>query len=139
MIVPCCGELRELKSGHYHKIVEITENAGKCLLEEYLVRTEVLYIFTISLSGADILTLIHLLCLYLLQVDEPSCSTPRRRPYNLPSSGSIEELRTPPFDELLKTFWDGKSSKQANGDIKHLIEAATHSLRDPRVPLTAIN
>lgn len=108
MIVPCCGELRELKSGHYHKIVEITENAGKCLLEEYLV-------------------------------DEPSCSTPRRRPYNLPSSGSIEELRTPPFDELLKTFWDGKSSKQANGDIKHLIEAAAHSLRDPRVPLTAIN
>lgn len=38
MIVPCCGELRELNSGHHHKIVEITENAGKCLQEEYLVR-----------------------------------------------------------------------------------------------------
>lgn len=38
MIVPCCGELRELKGGHYHKIVEITENAGKCLLSEYAVR-----------------------------------------------------------------------------------------------------
>ena len=37
MIVPCCGELRELKSGHYHKVVEITENAGKCLLDEYTV------------------------------------------------------------------------------------------------------
>ena len=38
MIVPCCGDLRELKGGHYHKIVEITENAGKCLLDEYVVR-----------------------------------------------------------------------------------------------------
>lgn len=38
MIVPCCGDLRELKGGHYHKIVEITENAGKCLLAEYMVR-----------------------------------------------------------------------------------------------------
>lgn len=38
MIVPCCGDLRELKGGHYHKIVEITENAGKCLLYEYTVR-----------------------------------------------------------------------------------------------------
>lgn len=39
MIVPCCGALRELRSGHYHKIVEITENAGKCLQEEYMVRS----------------------------------------------------------------------------------------------------
>jgi hypothetical protein len=38
MIVPCCGDLRELKGGHYHKIVEITEDAGKCLLHEYTVR-----------------------------------------------------------------------------------------------------
>lgn len=75
------------------------------------------------------------------QVDEPSCSTPRKRPFNLPSITSIEELRTPAFEELLKSFWDGKSSKQANGDIKHIIEAAAaaHSLRDSRLPLTAIN
>jgi kinesin family protein 11 len=37
MIFPCCGDLRELKGSHYHKIVEITENAGKCLLDEYVV------------------------------------------------------------------------------------------------------
>ncbi|XP_022849070.1 kinesin-like protein KIN-5D [Olea europaea var. sylvestris] len=107
MIVPCCGDLRELKSGHYHKFVEITENAGKCLLEEYMV-------------------------------DKPSCSTPRKKSYNLPCTASIEELQTPSFEELLKTFWDAKSSKQVNGDAKHILEAA-HSLRDSRVPLTAIN
>lgn len=39
MIVPCCGELRELKSGHYHKVVEITDHAGQCLSQEYMVRT----------------------------------------------------------------------------------------------------
>ena len=37
MIIPCCGDLKELKGGHYHRIVEITENAGKCLLNEYVV------------------------------------------------------------------------------------------------------
>ncbi|GFZ20555.1 P-loop containing nucleoside triphosphate hydrolases superfamily protein [Actinidia rufa] len=110
MIVPCCGELRELKSGHYHKVVEITENAGKCLLDEYTV-------------------------------DQPSCSTPRKRLFNLPSIGSIEELRTPSFEELLRSFWDAKSSKQANGDVKHILGSyeGPHSLRDSRVPLTAIN
>ncbi|KAH9701008.1 kinesin-like protein KIN-5D [Citrus sinensis] len=110
MIVPCCGDLRELKGGHYHKIVEITENAGKCLLNEYMV-------------------------------DEPSCSTPRKRSFNLPSMASIEELRTPAFEELLRSFWDVKSSKQANGDLKHIVGAyeAAQSLRDSRVPLTAIN
>ncbi|KAK6234771.1 hypothetical protein QUC31_018546 [Theobroma cacao] len=110
MIVPCCEDLRELKGGHYHKIVEITENAGKCLEEEYMV-------------------------------DKPSCSTPRRRPFNLPSESSIEELKTPPFEELLKLFWEAKSAKLANGDVKHILAAyeAAQSLRDPRVPLTAIN
>ncbi|KAK2997456.1 hypothetical protein RJ639_024521 [Escallonia herrerae] len=110
MIIPCCGELRELKSGHYHKTVEITENAGKCFLDEYMV-------------------------------DQPSCSTPKKRPFNLPSITSIEELRTPEFEELLKSFWDAKSSKQVNGDVKHILAAhdSAQSLRDSRVPLTAIN
>ncbi|GFZ17960.1 P-loop containing nucleoside triphosphate hydrolases superfamily protein [Actinidia rufa] len=110
MIVPCCGELRELKNGHYHKVVEITENAGKCLLDEYTA-------------------------------DQPSCSTPSKRLFNLPSIGSIEELRTPSFEELLRSFWDAKSSKHANGDVKHILGSyeGPHSLRDSRVPLTAIN
>ncbi|XP_050233061.1 kinesin-like protein KIN-5D [Mercurialis annua] len=111
MIVPCCEDLRELKGGHYHKIVEVTDNAGKCLQDEYAV-------------------------------DEPSCSTPRKRSFNLPSIASIEELRTPAFEELLKSFWDTKSAKQANGDIKQHIAAvyeAAQSLKDSRVPLTAIN
>ncbi|KAG6415077.1 hypothetical protein SASPL_122479 [Salvia splendens] len=107
MIVPCCGDLRDLNSGHYHKIVEITENAGKCLLEEYTV-------------------------------DQPSCSTPKKRPINPSSVTSIEELRTPSFEELLSVFWDAKSSKQANGDAKHILEAAV-AMRDSRVPLTALN
>ncbi|KAF5744663.1 kinesin-related protein [Tripterygium wilfordii] len=110
MVGPCCEDLRELKSGHYHKIVEITENAGKCLQDEYMV-------------------------------DQQSCSTPRKRSFNLPSISSIEELRTPAFEELLKSFWDAKSAKLSNGDAKHIVGAyeAAQSLRDSRVPLTAIN
>ncbi|RDX72318.1 Kinesin-like protein KIN-5D, partial [Mucuna pruriens] len=109
MIIPCCCDLRELKGGHYHRIVEITENAGKCLLSEYTV-------------------------------DEPSCSTPRKRPFNLPSVSSIEELRTPSFEELLKSFWDAKSPKHANGDVTYIgAYEAAQSVRDSRVPLIAIN
>lgn len=109
MITPCCGDLTELKGGHYNRIVEITENAGKCLLNEYMV-------------------------------DEPSCSTPTRRLFNLPSVSSIEELRTPSFEELLKAFWDAKSHKLANGDVKHIGSyEETQSVRDSRVPLTTIN
>ncbi|GLU02436.1 hypothetical protein SLE2022_196870 [Rubroshorea leprosula] len=110
IILPCYGDLRELKGGHYHKIVEITENAGKCLLDDYTV-------------------------------DEPSCSTPRKRSFNLPSVSSIEELKTPPFEELVKSFWESKSGKHANGDVKHIMAAyeAAQSVRDSRVPLTAIN
>ncbi|KAG4988653.1 hypothetical protein JHK82_030990 [Glycine max] len=109
MIIPCCGDLRELKGGHYHRIVEITENAGKCLLSEYTV-------------------------------DEPSCSTPRKRSFNLPSVSSIEELRTPSFEELLKSFWDAKSPKHANGDVRYIgAYEAAQSVRDSRVPLIAIN
>ncbi|XP_071721316.1 kinesin-like protein KIN-5D [Rutidosis leptorrhynchoides] len=104
IIVPCCGELRELKCGHYHKIIEITDNAGKTLLNDYTV-------------------------------DEPSCSTPKKRSFNLPSMTSIEELQTPSFEELLKFFWDSKaSSKLPNGDVKQ-----PQSPRDSRIPLIAIN
>ncbi|WOL14877.1 kinesin-like protein KIN-5A [Canna indica] len=111
MLVPCHGELRELKSGHYHKIVEITDNTGKCLEEEYIV-------------------------------DVPSCSTPKRRPINLPTASSIEELRTPAFEDLLKSFWEAMPAhKLANGDVKNLSGAyeAQFQSRDSRVPLTAIN
>lgn len=78
-------------------------------------------------------------------VDEPSCSTPRRRAINLPSTTSIEELRTPAFEELLKSFWESKStaSKQANGEAKQFPGAfespQAQALRDSRAPLAAIN
>ncbi|WOL08474.1 kinesin-like protein KIN-5A [Canna indica] len=112
MLIPCCGELRELRSGHYHKIVEITEIAGKCLEEEYVV-------------------------------DIPSCSTPRKRSINLPSTTSIQELRTPAFEELLKSYWEANAaSKEVNGDLRHiseLHESQLQALRDARFPLTAMN
>ncbi|CAF2150603.1 unnamed protein product [Brassica napus] len=40
MIIPCYEDLIELKSDHNHKIVEITDNTGKCLLDEYIVTSE---------------------------------------------------------------------------------------------------
>ncbi|XP_020277289.1 kinesin-like protein KIN-5A [Asparagus officinalis] len=107
MIVPCRVELRDLKSGHHHKITDISENAEKCLEVEY-------------------------------RVDEPSCSTPKRRSINLPSTSAIEELRTPAFEELLKSFWElnPSASKQAHGEAKQFSGA----FESPsRVPLTAIN
>ncbi|CAF2078169.1 unnamed protein product [Brassica napus] len=98
MIIPCCEDLIEPKSDHSHKIVEITNNTGKYLLDENLV-------------------------------DEPSCSTPRKRPNDIPSIESIEALRIP----------------HANGDAKeqqHLIRASSvyvAAVSDSRSPLSAVN
>ncbi|VFQ91454.1 unnamed protein product [Cuscuta campestris] len=72
-------------------------------------------------------------------VDEPSCSTPAKRMINLPSVDSIEELRTPAFEELVRSFWDVKLSKLPNGDLKQHIAESPQRLRDSRLPLTAIN
>ncbi|CAF2074717.1 hypothetical protein Bca4012_089304 [Brassica carinata] len=115
MIILCCEDLIELKSDHNHKIVEITDNAGKCLLDEYIV-------------------------------DEPSCSTPRKRAIEIPSFESIEELRTSASEELLRAFQDEKLFKQANGDAKqqqhHLIRVSSlyeAAVSDSRSPLSAVN
>ncbi|KMZ64308.1 Kinesin-related protein-like [Zostera marina] len=76
-------------------------------------------------------------------VDEPSCSTPKKRTINLPSASSIEELRTPAFEDLLKFFWESKSgAKFVNGDVKHLLgsyDSQTQAWRDSRMPLTTLN
>lgn len=173
VIAPCYGHMGQLKGGHYDKILGITEDSGKCLLDEYEVRVS---LFTLSACGSrlctlcnqawvSVLTAYFLFCarlhsvfvthevsfaIFLLihqlnvcseQVDEPTCSTPRRRQFNLPTIASIEELRTPAFEELLRLFWDMKSSKQANGDMKYVLglNESAQSVRDSRLPLTAIN
>ncbi|KAJ3676388.1 hypothetical protein LUZ60_003800 [Juncus effusus] len=110
ILTPCHENIMELRSGHYVKVVQITENAGKSLEEDYLV-------------------------------DEPSCSTPRKREINLPTAEYIEELRTPDFDELIKSFWEGKSNLRQIGDIKvnGSYESPSQSMRDSRVPLIIKN
>jgi kinesin family member 11 len=153
ILTPCHGEMRELKGGHQSKVVEITENTGKCLEEEYLVSShEKATVFFREYEKQQL----GLLSLNLpltklppakssqtLQVDEPSCSTPRRRQIDLPSVESIEELRTPDYNELLKSFRETRGSwKQANRDMRHFSEVqepASPSVRDSRVPLVARN
>ncbi|KAF2593281.1 hypothetical protein F2Q70_00043026, partial [Brassica cretica] len=61
MIIPCCEDLIEPKSDHSHKVVEIKISAWKYLLDE------------------------NLNVLWCKQVDELSCSTPMKRPNDIPS------------------------------------------------------
>ncbi|KAM0849728.1 hypothetical protein ACQ4PT_053551 [Festuca glaucescens] len=69
------------------------------------------------------------------KVDEPTCSTPRRRQISIPSSQSIEGLVTP-LEDLVKSFWDNRTpSKLMTGNVKRLDLA----IETERVPLTAIN
>jgi hypothetical protein len=54
ILTPCHGEMWELKGGHQSKVVEITDNAGKCLEEEYLVSSrEKQQLGLFSLSSTD--------------------------------------------------------------------------------------
>jgi kinesin family protein 11 len=73
--------------------------------------------------------------LFITQVDEPTCSTPRRRQISIPSSQSIEGLVTP-LDDLVRSFWDSRTpSKLVTGNVKRLDLA----IETERVPLTTIN
>lgn len=76
--------------------------------------------------------------------DQPNCTTPKRRPINVPNLECIQNLQTPCFEELLQTFWDTKSekrSKHGNGEVKQLLYSSPDitSVRDTRSPLTTIN
>ncbi|GER34434.1 kinesin-related protein-like [Striga asiatica] len=42
VISPCRADLRELDNAHNRKISEITENAGKCLLQDYKARNKII-------------------------------------------------------------------------------------------------
>ncbi|KAI4991447.1 hypothetical protein ZWY2020_039818 [Hordeum vulgare] len=69
------------------------------------------------------------------KVDEPTCSTPRRRQVNIPSCQSIEGLVTP-LEDLVKSFRDSRTpSKLVAGNAKRLDLA----IEMERVPLTTIN
>ncbi|KAL5216755.1 hypothetical protein ABZP36_008156 [Zizania latifolia] len=68
-------------------------------------------------------------------VDEPSCSTPRRRQIDLPRMESIEQLRTPDYNELLRSFRESRGSwKKANGDMKHFLELQELRHHQPQTP-----
>ncbi|KAL7248233.1 hypothetical protein ACSBR2_003026 [Camellia fascicularis] len=88
LIATCREGVREMEITHSHKSIEIIQNAEKSLVNEYRVD------------------------------DQPSPSAPQKQPFNLPCPTSIEELKTPPFEDLLKSFWATRSkNQQLNGDV----------------------
>lgn len=71
-------------------------------------------------------------------MDEPTCSTPRKRMMKVPSPKSIEDLKSPAFDELIKAFYEDKVlSKNSGGDLK--IVASAIESPNSRQPFSAIN
>lgn len=67
------------------------------------------------------------------QVEESSCSTLMKRSFNLPSTASVEELRTPAFEELLRLFRKADSKEKINGygnvhNTTGVLEATLESL-----------
>ncbi|GJN14012.1 hypothetical protein PR202_gb00783 [Eleusine coracana subsp. coracana] len=70
---------------------------------------------------------------YDYKVDEPTCSTPRRREINIPSRQSIGHLATPALEDLVKSFWDSRTpTKLAKGNGKSILETQ-------RAPLATVN
>jgi hypothetical protein len=60
------------------------------------------------------------------QVDEATCSTPRRREINIPDSQSIRELVTP-LEDLVTAFWDSRTPTKlaVNGNGKQQLAGST--------------
>lgn len=75
------------------------------------------------------------------QVDNQSCSTTMNRPLDLPSIASIEELRTPAFEELLNIFrgadYSAKHPDWNNNKSTGSPEAAAVKSLDSRYPIIA--
>lgn len=80
--------------------------------------------------------------------DEPTCTTPRGKPIEVPSRASIECLRAPDFEKLLLEFQEASTSlvsekgagqKTLTRDIQVPIFVDSSFLRDGRLPLTAVN
>ena len=73
------------------------------------------------------------------QVDEVTCSTPRRHEIKIPSSQLIGELVTPPLEDLAKAFWDSRTPTKLdlNGNGKQSLLGSTPETQ--RAPLAAIN
>ncbi|CAK9169081.1 unnamed protein product [Ilex paraguariensis] len=88
LIGPSCEAMKEAEISHFHIVSEIMVNAGKCLMNDYMV-------------------------------DGPSCSTPRKRAFNIPTMACIEDLRTPAFEGLLKSFREAGLGRQANGKVNN--------------------
>ncbi|KAH0904351.1 hypothetical protein HID58_043854, partial [Brassica napus] len=124
MIIPCCEDLIEPKSDHSHKIVEITNNTGKYLLDENLVS------FMISI------------CIKQTQKNARWMNLRVQRPgKDQTTYQALSPLRHLEF----QAFQDGKLLKHANGDAKeqqHLIRASSvyvAAVSDSRSPLSAVN
>ena len=153
------AELHDLQRGHCEKTKVITGNADTSLGDDYTVRNISLFgiYIRIGLSkfsiNADIyctslFTLSHMmvpyfsnneLSVFMNQVDEVTCSTPRRREIKIPSSQSIGELVTPPLEDLAKAFWDSRTPTKLdlNGNGKQSLLGSTPE--NQRAPLAAIN
>ncbi|CAK9167307.1 unnamed protein product [Ilex paraguariensis] len=91
LIGPSCEAMKEAEISHFHIVSEIMVNAGKCLMNDYMV-------------------------------DGPSCSTPRKRAFNIPTMACIEDLRTPAFEGLLKSFREAGLGRQANGKVQTAVD-----------------
>jgi len=150
------AELNDLQHIHYEKTTLITGNADTSLGDDYTVSLFGIYI-RIGLSkfsiNADIyctslFTLSHMmvpcffnykLSVFTDQVDEVTCSTPRRREIKIPSSQLIGELVTPPLEDLAKAFWDSRTPTKLdlNGNGKQSLLGSTPETQ--RAPLAAIN
>eukprot|EP00268_Persea_americana_P005260 TRINITY_DN11765_c0_g1_i2.p1 TRINITY_DN11765_c0_g1~~TRINITY_DN11765_c0_g1_i2.p1 ORF type:complete len:137 (-),score=20.97 TRINITY_DN11765_c0_g1_i2:504-914(-) len=68
-------------------------------------------------------------------IDQPTCTTPKKQAITVPTLASIEELRTPSFDDILaKMMSEANKTKVETADINQ-----QPCLLSPRSPLTSIN
>ncbi|XP_077232897.1 ATP binding microtubule motor family protein [Tasmannia lanceolata] len=69
-------------------------------------------------------------------VDRPTCTTPRKQTIKVPTLESVEELRTPSFDDLVAKMRSPNRSKGGNAEFKHQQQIVFQS---PRSPLMSVN
>lgn len=73
-----------------------------------------------------------------MQEEQPTCSTPRRRPIEVPTQSSIDALCTPSLLSLLDEFRTKSVIGGSDGLSKTFLSVEA-SFRESRAPLSTIN
>lgn len=136
----CLDQLKFVREKHGENISTIRNQAEKCFTKDYMVVFDFLnpQAPSVPLSFNENLTELYTHSYMNEQVDQHTSTTPKKRAITVPSLASIEEMRTPAFENLQIESISDNRSKLGHHESK--IPQLLHMAASPnRTPFSDVN